>query len=153
MANNYTDGCTYIRKEFLPHRGKILKAWEILSERDNPELAFNIDDWCGFEIEAADDGGLYIGSSASGGWFNEHLFRHFIGLMLKNGWIDLDHVTIELSFHCDKLRPDNFGGSILRVYRDGRLEGLSTCSLADLPQDLFDQVCAIANTPSCKPSS
>lgn len=153
MANNYTDGCTYIRKEYLPHRDKILKAWKVLNERDYPERAFNINEDGGLEIEAADDGGLYISSSESGGWFNETLFHHFIGLMLKNGWIDLDHVTIELSFHCDKLRPDEFGGSILRVYRDGRLEGLATCSLAALPQDLFDQVCAIVNAPCCKPSS
>lgn len=145
MSNTYTQGCTYISARRLPHREKILKAWRVMTERDQPEKAFDLEDWCGLDIEAADDGGLYISSGAE--WFNEGLFQHFIGLMLKNGWIDANSIDFSGSYFCDKLRPGEFGGFHVRVTKTGNLIGFSTGSLESLTDDQLTQIEHYVNHP------
>jgi len=137
LANSYTQGCTHISPEQLPHREKILKAWRVMTERDNPELAFHLDDWRGLDVEAACDGGLYVSSGEE--WFNKDLFASFIGLMIKNGWINAHSVDFSGCYFCDKLRPGEFGGFHIRVTADDSF-GFGTGALESLTDDQLRQV-------------
>ena len=136
MANTYTQGCTYISARRLPHREKVLKAWRVLTTKS--KKAFDLENWCGLNVEAADDGGLYISSEED--YFNEGLFQHFIGLMLKNGWINADSISFSGCYFCDKLRADQFGGFHIRVTRTGELIGFGTSLLEYLTDDELLQI-------------
>jgi hypothetical protein len=136
MANNYSQGCTYVSPNQLSCREKILKAWRVLTEKaDKP---FGLDDWSGLDIQAADDGGLYISSGPES--FNEELFDHFIGLMLKNSWINVDSISFSGCYFCDKLRADEFGGFHIRITRTGKLIGFDTSLLECLTDDQLLQI-------------
>jgi|GEM_PF-6733035 len=140
MANNYTEGCSFIPLEEIPQIDKVLKAWRILDERDSPEdhLPFNTDESGGLEIERSygRDGavdGIYV--STSDDWLNEQLFHRFFALMFKNGWITASCVGIECAMYCDKLRPGEFGGFYLQVTPEGDLLGFGTSALDALTND------------------